>query len=177
MINNFSFLKHIKIFTFLFIIFIGNDLLAQNTISIPFSDGFVGDNAATNRSTNSKYLTALGWSNIQFTQNSPQFVFVAQGNDIPGTILITDNSGVEHGIPRFIKWRAPSGNTITTPVFQPTAGAKQNPIQKCRVFYLHTICIQISVLLGINNPYGSDLQSGPLIIIKNLLINYCFLLL
>ena len=123
MINNFSFLKYIKIFTFLFIIFIGNDLLAQNTISVPFSDGFVGDNAATNRSTNSKYLTALGWSNIQFTQNSPQFVFVAQGNDIPGTILITDNSGVEHGIPGFIKWRAPSGNPITTPVFQPTAGA------------------------------------------------------
>jgi hypothetical protein len=152
MINNFSFLKHIKIFTFLFIIFIGNDLLAQNTISVPFSDGFVGDNAATNRSTNSKYLTALGWSNIQFTQNSPQFVFVAQGNDIPGTILITDNSGVEHGIPGFIKWRAPSGNTITTPVFQPTAGAKQNPIQTCRVL--------LWTILGEKSPRGLRLRGG-----------------
>jgi hypothetical protein len=109
----------------LLILFISfsNNLIAQNIISIPFSNGFVGDNAANNKSINSKYLTALGWSNIQFSQNSPQFIFVAQGNDIPGTILITDNSGVEYGIPGFIKWRAPSGGNITTPVFQPTSGA------------------------------------------------------
>ena len=109
---------------FLLVLFISfsNNLIAQNIISIPFSNGFVGDNDANNKSINSKYLTALGWSNIQFSQNSPQFIFVAQGNDIPGTILITDNSGVEYGIPGFVKWRAPSG-TVTTLVFQPTSGA------------------------------------------------------
>ena len=93
---------------------------SQNTISVPFNEGFVGDNTANNVSSNSKYLSALGWTNVQFTQNSPVFIFVAQGNDIPGTVLITDNSGVEHSIPGFIKWRAPSGNNITTPVFVPT---------------------------------------------------------
>lgn len=110
---------------FLLVLFISfsNNLIAQNIISIPFSDGFVGDNAANNKSINSKYLTALGWSNIQFSQNSPQFIFVAQGNDIPGSVLITDFAGSEHAIPGFIKWRAPSGGNITTPVFQPTSGA------------------------------------------------------
>ena len=110
---------------FLLVLFISfsSNLIAQNTISIPFSNGFVGDNAANNKSINSKYLTALGWSNIQFSQNSPQFIFVAQGNDIPGSVLITDFAGSEHAIPGFIKWRAPSGGNITTPVFQPTSGA------------------------------------------------------
>lgn len=104
-------------------VFLSNYSFAQNTISVPFSNGFVGDNTANNVSSNSKYLSALGWTNVQFTQNSPQFVFVAQGNDIPGTVLITDNSGIQSSVPGFIKWRAPSGSNITTPVFVPTSGA------------------------------------------------------
>lgn len=95
---------------------------SQNIISIPFSNGFVGDNVANNKSSNSYYLTTLGWSNVQFVQNSPSGVFVAQGNDIIGTVLITDSSGTEVAIQGIVKWRAPSGSTITTPVFQPTTG-------------------------------------------------------
>lgn len=117
--------KSIRLYQFLLLLFFffSSNSFGQNFISVPFSEGFVGDNTANNVSSNSKYLTALGWSNVQFTQNSPQFVFVAQGNDIPGTVLITDFLGVEHGVPGFIKWRAPSGGNITTPVFVPTTGA------------------------------------------------------
>ena len=115
-------LNFYKIILFIFIVSLTTNSQAQNTISVPFLEGFVGDNSATNKATNSIYLTALGWSNIQFSQNSPQFVFVAQGNDIPGTVLITDFGGTEHAIPGFIKWRAPSGGNITTPVFEPTSG-------------------------------------------------------
>lgn len=110
-------------FVLLLALMLTNDLKAQNIISVPFSNGFVGDNTANNVSSNSLYLSALGWTNVQFTQNSSGFVFVAQGNDIPGTVLITDNLGVQYSIPGFIKWRAPSGNPITTPVFVPTSGA------------------------------------------------------
>lgn len=115
-------LNFYKIILFIFIVSLTTNSQAQNTISVPFLEGFVGVNSATNKATNSIYLTALGWSNIQFSQNSPQFVFVAQGNDIPGTVLITDFGGTEHAIPGFIKWRAPSGGNITTPVFEPTSG-------------------------------------------------------
>ena len=97
---------------------------SQNLISVPFTNGFVGDNTANNVSSNSFYLTGtggLGWTNIQFAQNSSSNIFVAQGNDIIGMVLITDNQGVEHTINGFVKWRAPSG-TVTTICFQPATG-------------------------------------------------------
>ncbi|NBW27751.1 MAG: hypothetical protein EBR38_04185 [Flavobacteriaceae bacterium] len=124
MISIQSLQKFIKLFVLILFLFLQtNFTFAQNNISVPFSNGFVGDNTANNVSSNSRYLNSLGWTNVQFTQNSPQFIFVAQGNDIPGTVLITDFSGIQHSIPGFIKWRAPSGNNITTPVFVPTSGA------------------------------------------------------
>ncbi|MEN9995053.1 MAG: hypothetical protein RL762_1710, partial [Bacteroidota bacterium] len=100
-------------------------LQAQNLITVPFSNGFVGDNTANNASNNAYYLSGtggLGWSNVQFEQNSNLNVFVAQGNDIIGSVLITDAAGVEHAINGFIKWRTPSGNSPYTLVFQPAAG-------------------------------------------------------
>lgn len=93
-------------------------------ITVPFSNGFVGDNTANNVSANSFYLSGasgLGWSNVQFAQNSTSNIFVAQGNDIIGMVLITDNNGVEHTINGFVKWRALIG-TVTTMVFQPGTG-------------------------------------------------------
>ena len=96
----------------------------QNLITVPFNDGFIGDNTANNVSSNSYYLTganAVGWSNVQFAQNSTSNIFVTQGNDIIGMVLITDSNGVEHTINGFVKWRAPSGR-VTTMVFQPGAG-------------------------------------------------------
>ncbi|MBP5982631.1 MAG: hypothetical protein KA734_02835, partial [Fluviicola sp.] len=103
-----------------------SNLTAQNFITVPFSNGFVGDNTANNQSTNA-YFTAgtsgvgLGWTNLQFAQNSTASIFTLQGNDIVGSVLITDASGVEKTINGFIKWRAPSGQ-VTTMCFQPTTG-------------------------------------------------------
>lgn len=99
-------------------------LLSQNQISVPFNNGFVGNNTANNQSTVSYYTAGsvgLGWTNLQFTQNSSAFIFTLQGNDIVGSVLITDVNGVEHTIAGFIKWRAPSGQ-VTTMCFQPNPG-------------------------------------------------------
>ena len=62
----------------------------------------------------------MGWSNVQFVQNSPTGVFVAQGNDIIGSVLITDSNGTKHTINGFVKWRTPSGNSPSTLVFSPS---------------------------------------------------------
>ena len=93
--------------------------MSQNTLAVPFTSGFVGDVNGNNSSSNTVYLSSLGCSGIYFSQNSNSTVFMSQGNDIIGSILITDNAGIEHEIPGFIKWRAPSGNTKCL-VFSPS---------------------------------------------------------
>jgi hypothetical protein len=112
------FLRCLLLFGSLFYSF--EECNAQFQLSVPFSSGFVGDNTSQNESSNSKYMSTLGWSNFQFVQNSSATTFVSQGNDIVGNVLITDNNGVEHTIPGFIKWRAPSG-TVTALVFSPSS--------------------------------------------------------
>jgi hypothetical protein len=96
---------------------------ALGQITVSFSGGFVGTNTGTNSSSPAYSFAEMGWSNVQFTQNSPSSVFVAQGNDIIGTVLITDLDGTEHAIPGFVKWRTPSGNSPSTMVFQPSGGS------------------------------------------------------
>jgi hypothetical protein len=96
---------------------------ALGQITVSFSGGFVGTNTGTNSSSPAYSFAEMGWSNVQFTQNSPSNVFVAQGNDIIGTVLITDLDGTEHAIPGFVKWRTPSGNSPSTMVFQPSSGS------------------------------------------------------
>lgn len=111
-------LKHILTLALLIVALIDN-VSAQNTVAVPFTNGFVGDNSGNNAATNCVYLNSLGWTNIQFSQNSSSTTFVAQGNDIIGNVIITDASGIEHSIAGFIKWRAPS-NPVTTLVFSPS---------------------------------------------------------
>lgn len=81
---------------------------SQNELYAPFNNGFVGQVNNNTSATNCYYLSVggLGWSNIQFYQNSPSNVFVAQGNDIIGSLIITDFAGVTHNIPGFFNWRA-----------------------------------------------------------------------
>ena len=107
---------------FMFVALAFSDAIAQNIISIPFNSGFVGDNTAQNVSSNSVYLSSLGWTNVQFAQSTSGTTFTAQGNDIIGMIYITDANGVEHTINGFVKWRAPSG-TVTALVFSPSSTA------------------------------------------------------
>ncbi|MFM2196005.1 MAG: hypothetical protein RL092_1605, partial [Bacteroidota bacterium] len=102
-----------------------SEVFGQNLITVPFTNGFVGLNTGNNSAGSCYYFSGaqgLGWTNIQFAQNSPTNIFVAQGNDIIGSVLITDFNGVEYEIPGFIKWRAPSGQ-VTTMVFEPSAGS------------------------------------------------------
>ena len=94
---------------------------ALGQITVSFSGGFVGTNTGNNSSSPAYSFAEMGWTNVQFTQNSPSNVFVAQGNDIIGTVLITDRNGVEHAIPGFVKWRTPSGSSPSTMVFSPSA--------------------------------------------------------
>ena len=105
----------------LFVSFSYSLLLGQNQISVPFSDGFVGVNGGSSVSDNSYKLSSIGWANIQFSQNSSSTVFVAQGNDIIGNVIITDNNSIEYTIPGFIKWRTPNGGSPSTMVFSPSA--------------------------------------------------------
>ena len=96
----------------------------QNLISVSFADGYIGVAATGNKSTSANLLSSYGWKNFQFTQNSPSTQFVdqgSQGNDIVGTVLITEFNDVQYTIPGYINWRAPNGGTPTTMVFIPTA--------------------------------------------------------
>ncbi|MFO1326856.1 MAG: Calx-beta domain-containing protein [Rubrivivax sp.] len=91
-------------------------------ITVSFGSGFAGWNSGTNAATTVSSFGDLGWSNAQFAQNAAGNIFTAQGNDIIGTVLITDDAGVEHSFNGFVKWRTPSGNSPSTVVFQPDAG-------------------------------------------------------
>jgi hypothetical protein len=99
---------------------------ALGQITVSFSGGFIGVNTANNASTPVYSFAEMGWTNVQFTQNSPSNVFVAQGNDIIGTVLITDKNGVEHAIAGFVKWRTPSGSSPSTMVFSPSVSDTLN---------------------------------------------------
>lgn len=60
---------------------------SQNLLTVPFSNGFVGDNGGSNSALNCYYHSGtggLGWTNVQFAQNSTSTIFTAQGNDILG---------------------------------------------------------------------------------------------
>ena len=101
-------------------------LFSQNYITVPFNNGFVGVRNNNTSASNCYYHSGtggLGWTNVQFAQNSSATIFTSQGNDIPGFAVITDNSNVEHTIPGFIKWRTNTGNTVECFVFEPTSSA------------------------------------------------------
>lgn len=109
------------LFKSLLILLVASPLLfAQNNISVSFNDGFVGVNINNNSAGPAYRFSTYGWTNVQFSQNSSSNIFVTQGNDIVGNVLITDYDGIEYTIPGFIKWRGPSG-TVTTIVFRPSS--------------------------------------------------------
>ena len=126
--------RYLRLISFTIIFFFFTDLYCENLnfsiksnsqssslVSVSFNEGFVGDNTGNNSASNAVYLSSLGWTNIKFTQLSSSGVFVSQGNDIIGEVLITDFNGVVHSINGFIKWRSPSGNSPSTMVFSPSS--------------------------------------------------------
>jgi len=112
----------------LFMAFLAMNVSAQNILTSPFTLGFLGDASANNAATNCVYIQNVGVSKVQFIQDSPQAIYVSQGNDIPGEVKLTDATGTDYLIPGFIKWRAPSGNNPSTMVFKPNTGVNQNVV-------------------------------------------------
>jgi hypothetical protein len=94
-------------------------------ITVSFASGFVGWNTANNEASMVSSFGDLGWTQVQFAQNSTGNTFTEQGNDITGSVLITDDNGVQHQINGFVKWRTPSGNSPSTLVFQPASGTNE----------------------------------------------------
>ncbi len=110
---------------------------SQYQISVSFNDGFVGIAANGNSSGSDWYLSSLGWSSIKFLQNSTSatlFIAGAQGNDVPGNVIITDFSGTTYSIPGALNWRSPSGNNITMVVFIPATGVNLNLVTRVSPF-------------------------------------------
>jgi hypothetical protein len=106
----------------LILILITQEVNGQNNLSVPFNSGFVGNVSGNNAASNCQSMSSLGWSNIYFSQTTTSTVFVAQGNDIIGNVVLTDAAGTIHTIPGYIKWRAPSGSP-TSLVFSPSSSA------------------------------------------------------
>jgi hypothetical protein len=99
--------------------------LAKTIVSVSFFNGFVGDATKNNVASNAAYLKSLGWSNFQFQQETDNGLFGGtQGNDLSGTLLITDAAGVQHRIQGVINWRAPSG-AVSTMVFYATGATNE----------------------------------------------------
>ncbi|MBM3427917.1 MAG: hypothetical protein FJX95_03955, partial [Bacteroidetes bacterium] len=124
--NNQYFKDHrLRFPMFIVMLFLVTGLKAQNILSVPFTNGFVGTNTGNNSAGSCYYTSGLGFSNLQFIQNSTSSVFVEQGNDIVGSVVFYDAAGTYRSIPGFVKWRAPSG-AVTTMVFRPSSASGTN---------------------------------------------------
>ncbi|MBA5637911.1 hypothetical protein H3H37_12685 [Duganella sp. LX20W] len=98
--------------------------MTTSTVSVSFANGFVGDYSKNNEAINSQYMSALGWSKLQFAQTTDNGQFGGtQGNDYSGQIIVTDALGVVHTIDGVINWRAPSG-AVSTMVFYATGSGQ-----------------------------------------------------
>ncbi len=86
-------------------------LAAQNIISVPFTQGFIGNRGSSAGSANSvlTYQT-LGIARTFFIQNSSGSTF-EQGNDIPGTLRIVRTNGAIVDVPASANWRNSGGTT------------------------------------------------------------------
>jgi hypothetical protein len=88
------------------------ELQAQNVISVPFTNGFIGTRGSSaGTSNNVLTYTTLGIVRTFFIQNSSTNTFELQGNDIPGTLRIVRTDGTALDIPASANWRNSGGTT------------------------------------------------------------------
>ena len=86
---------------------------AQNTLSVPFTNGFVGTvGNNSGKADNIQSFSTLGLTKVDFVQNSSGAVFEIQGNDIPGLVRFVSTTGQSLDIEGAIVWRVNSGSTI-----------------------------------------------------------------
>lgn len=85
---------------------------AQNIISVPFTDGFIGTRGSSAGTANNVLTYAtLEISRTFFIQSSSTNTFELQGNDIPGTLRIVRTNGTTLDIPASANWRNSGGST------------------------------------------------------------------
>jgi hypothetical protein len=88
------------------------ELRAQNLISVPFTDGFIGTRGSSAGTANGVLTYAtLGIARTFFIQSSSTNTFELQGNDIPGTLRIVRTDGTTLDIPASANWRNSGGTT------------------------------------------------------------------
>ena len=93
---------------------------AQNIISVPFTNGFIGtQGTSSNKSVSILTFTTLEIARILFIQNSPSGVFVSQGNDVIGTVRIVRTNGATVDIPAVANWRVTTGGAVDLIGFLP----------------------------------------------------------
>ena len=91
----------------------GISMSAQNTLSVPFTNGFVGTvGNNSGKADNIQSFSTLGLTKVDFVQNSSGAVFEIQGNDIPGLVRFVSTTGQSLDIEGAIVWRVNSGSTI-----------------------------------------------------------------
>ncbi len=85
---------------------------AQNSVSVPFTNGFIGNRSASaGTSNNVLTFSTLGIARIFFIQNSSTNAFEIQGNDIPGIMRIVRSNGTTLDLPASVNWRNSGGST------------------------------------------------------------------
>ncbi|MCK6425313.1 MAG: Ig-like domain-containing protein [Burkholderiaceae bacterium] len=91
-------------------------------LSVPFPEGFIGTRGTSNNAAdNVLNFSTLGITRASFFQDSGTGSFTAQGNDIPGGIRLTLNSGQVITINGAINWRETSGQSLYAFGFIPDA--------------------------------------------------------
>ena len=101
--------------------------MAQNIITVPFVDGFIGVQGSNPQTAqNVQNFSTLGVEVAYFQQNSSGAIFEVQGNDIVGTvILVSSVTGQTMDVPGAIVWRVTSMGNIEVIGFIPDPA---NPI-------------------------------------------------
>jgi len=91
---------------------VARPLAAQGTISVPFTNGFIGARGSSAGTANNVLTYAtLGIDRTFFIQNSSTNSFELQGNDIPGTLRIVRTNGTTLDMPASANWRNSGGTT------------------------------------------------------------------
>ncbi len=91
---------------------LANSIRAQNIVSVPFTDGFIGTRGSSAGTANNVLTYAtLGIARTFFIQSSSTTTFELQGNDIPGTLRIVRTNGVTIDMPASANWRNSGGST------------------------------------------------------------------
>lgn len=100
---------------------------AQQLISVPFEEGFIGViGSNTQQANNIQSYASLGINRLFFQQTTNSGNFEAQGNDINGNLLVEMLTGQTFNIDGNIVWRISTGGTVELFGFLANSGTSLN---------------------------------------------------